>query len=183
MSKKSFDLSQDSTDENPVVEYSTPISPSENVEEKQKKADDITVTISDRSPVVLLFGAGSSGKTMTLIRLTRWLRDREYQVNPIENFHESNQGYYQSLRDQFDDTVNSDYAAAQTGTVNFMLIMVRNKYGEPICQILEAPGEHYFRKDAPKAAFPTYISTILQRNNPKTWVFIVERYWKQSMTG
>jgi hypothetical protein len=59
-----------------------------------------------------------------------------------------------------------------------MLIKVMNKYGEPICQILEATGEHYFDRAHPNVAFPRYINTICTINNPRIWLFIVESNWE-----
>lgn len=138
----------------------------------------IKVTITDASaPIIILFGAGASGKTMTLVRLTRWLLANGYQVEPDRNFRASDSAEYEYMCNIFMDTVNSDYAADRTHQCNFMLIKVRNRYGEPICQILEAPGEHYFDYKNPQRPFPPYINTIRNSANPKTWMFIVEKDW------
>lgn len=138
----------------------------------------IKVTITDTStPIIILFGAGASGKTMTLVRLTRWLTANGYQVDPDRNFRRSDSAQYEQMCNLFLDMVNSDYAADRTHLCNFMLIKVRNHYGEPICQILEAPGEHYFDYENPRKQFPPYITTIRNSANPKTWMFILEKDW------
>lgn len=179
---KTFDLSPDIVDENPVIDNIVPpvtssFSDSLTVEEEQDP-NKIKIVISDPAPVIILFGAGSSGKTMTLIRLTRWLKKHGYKVEPDRNFRPSNSSHYREMCDTFDTIVNSDYAVGSTGILSFMLVKVMNKYGEPICQILEAPGEHYFDEKFPNKPFPRYINDICTIDNPKTWMFIVESDWK-----
>ncbi|MDR0894444.1 MAG: hypothetical protein LBN06_03980 [Prevotellaceae bacterium] len=151
-------------------------------EEEENDVNAITVSITDPSPVVVLFGAGESGKTMTLVRLTRYLLKNGYQVEPDRIFRPSNSKRYQERCDTFINSVNSDSAPGRTNKLNFMLIKVMNKHGEPICQILEAPGEHYFKADDPEQDFPPYIKRICNINNPKTWVFIVEKDWETPAT-
>lgn len=147
------------------------------LKEELENRNNIITTISDPSPVVILFGAGQSGKTMTLIRLTRFLRSSGYKVVPDRTFRPAKSKYYQKMCDDFDSSINSPYAADSTKNVNFMLVKILSPNGKPICQILEAPGEHYFKEDAPKAEFPTYINAITQLHNRKTWIFIVECEW------
>ncbi len=181
-----FDLTQGNENRNPIitsVDQQQPIVSANNnglTAEEERDPNKIIVNISDPSPIVILFGAGNSGKTMTLIRLTRYLKKQGYKVEPDRIFRPSNSKLYQDMCDTFDNTVNSDYAAASTQTLSFMLVKVMNKYGEPICQILEAPGEHYFSEKDTKKGFPTYINKIGELDNRKTWVFIVEKDWKDS---
>ena len=148
--------------------------------DEEKDPNRIQVVISDPAPVIILFGARASGKTMTLVRLTRWLKANGYQVEPERNFRPSNSEFYRRMCDSFDKNVNSDYAAGRNQVLNFMLVKVMNRYGEPICQILEAPGEHYFDDQFPNREFPLYINKICTIDNPKTWMFIVESNWKDA---
>jgi GTPase SAR1 family protein len=184
MATKEFDLTAGIGDSIPTSnDTNTPSTPHTTVdyaltEEEEKDPNKITVSITDPSPVIVLFGAGASGKTMTLVRLTRYLLANGYQVEPDRVFRPSNSKRYQERCDTFINSVNSDFAPGATGTLNFMLIKVMNKYGEPICQILEAPGEHYFNAKYPNEMFPVYINNICTINNPKTWVFIVEKDWE-----
>ena len=57
---------------------------------KKTKYDDpneIKVIISNKNiPIVILFGPPSCGKTMLLIRLTRYLKSIGYSIKPIKNF-------------------------------------------------------------------------------------------------
>ena len=49
--------------------------------------DNIMVTIADQNvPIVVLFGPTTCGKTMTLIRLTRYLQKYGYKVSPVRSF-------------------------------------------------------------------------------------------------
>ncbi|MDH6303905.1 hypothetical protein M2459_000237 [Parabacteroides sp. PF5-5] len=181
MAKKTFDLTDNTNEDLDIATLPSAVSSFQNTGltvEEERDPNKINVVISDPAPVIILFGAGSSGKTMTLIRLTRWLRKNGYKVEPDRSFRPSNSGHYKEMCDTFDEAVNSDYSAGATSILNFMLIKVMNKYGEPICQILEAPGEHYFSRQFPNEPFPRYINTICTIDNPKTWMFIVESNWE-----
>jgi len=138
----------------------------------------ITVTVTDPSPVVILFGAGASGKTMTLIRLTNYLKSKKYKVEPERTFRPANSQHYKDMCDIFSTVVNSTDAPERTNKLGFMLVKVMDEQGTPICQILEAPGEHYFAKNKPKADFPKYIKDFSAYPNRRTWIFIVEKDWE-----
>ncbi len=131
----------------------------------------VSVEIADKStPVVLLVGPPASGKTMMLVRLTRWLKDRKYTITPIRTFRPSDDTYKKICKG-FDDMVNSPKAAAGTNVISFMLVKVSYN-GHPICQILEAPGEHYHNPYSPVSDFPPYIHKIIQ-TIPNRKVFVI----------
>lgn len=137
----------------------------------------IRVTISDdKSPLVILFGPPACGKTMTLVRLTRFLQAEGYIVSPIRTFRPTQDTNYANICDQFNDTMNSDNAASSTDRISFMLVEVI-KNGRRICQILEAPGEYYFNPKKPNAPFPNYVNTIIASSNRKVWTIMVEPDW------
>jgi hypothetical protein len=140
------------------------------------KANDIVV-ITDSSPVIILFGSGASGKTMTLIRLTKYLIKQGYKVAPERTFRDARDTHYQEMCNNFISMVNSTKAPDRNSIIDFMLVKVMDKWGRPICQLLEAPGEHFFDPKAPKRPFPSYINTISQSNNRRTWIFMVEKDW------
>lgn len=146
--------------------------------EELKNPNTIVVTVSDPAPVVVLFGAGGSGKTMTLVRLTRYLRSRGYTIEPDRTFRPSRDEHYKQMCEQFHSLVNDSYAPDRTRVLNFMLVKVMDSYGNPRCQILEAPGEHFFNAKDPNTPFPAYINSITQLPNRKIWIFIVERNWE-----
>jgi hypothetical protein len=149
--------------------------------EEREDVDKIVVNITDStSPIIILFGARASGKTMTLVRLSRYLKQNKYTVEPVRTFRPSNSKHYEKMCDNFENIIFSNTAAAGTHVLSFMLVKV-SKNGAPICQILEAPGEHYF-DDKNMMTFPPYIQEIVQNNNPKTWIFIVELDWKDNIT-
>lgn len=134
----------------------------------------ISVTVADyKTPLVILFGPPSCGKTMTLIRLTRYLQSVGYTVQPETSFRPAYDSNYKSLCENFDQMIGNEDAARSTSRINFMLVKVLSG-GRPVCQILEAPGEHYFDPRNPKAAFPKYVNTIISSPNRKIWTVIVE---------
>lgn len=137
----------------------------------------IHVDVNDpKSPLVILFGPPACGKTMTLVRMTRFLQAKGYTVSPIRTFRPSSDTNYVDLCEHFDETMNSDNAAASTDRVSFMLVEVM-KSGHRICQILEAPGEYYFNPKEPNAPFPNYVNTIIAKPNRKVWTIMVEPNW------
>jgi DNA polymerase III delta prime subunit len=147
--------------------------------EEQNDPNKIVVTITDGStPIVILFGPPACGKTMTLIRLTRYLISQGYTVEPIRSFRPSTDVHYQEMCDGFNAMINNNDAATSTNRISFMLVAVR-KNGKPLCQILEAPGEYYFNGD-PNTPFPTYVNAIIRSNNRKIWTIFVEPNWSDA---
>lgn len=134
----------------------------------------IKVTIADKSsPIIVLFGPPSCGKTMTLVRLTRYLRDIGVSVDPVTSFRPSYDDHYTDMCENFSEMVASDDAADSTSSINFMLVRVMINQ-RTVCQILEAPGEYYFSPDRPNAPFPRYVNNIINSDNRKIWIFMVE---------
>lgn len=132
--------------------------------------NEIGVTIRDTAaPIIVLFGEPSCGKTMTLVRLTRWLKKNGYTVEPDPNFRNTDDGGYEEMCNKFPTLINSDIAATRTDTIAFMLLTVRDMYARTICQVLEAPGEAFIGDD-----YPTYIQQITRLGVPKTWLFFVD---------
>ncbi len=142
----------------------------------------ITVTVSDeKTPLVILFGPPACGKTMTLVRMTRFLKDKkDYTIKPDETFRGAEDEHYAEMCENFNEMITNESAAKSTSRLSFMLVKVFNKSGKPICQILEAPGEYYFDpgKTQPNTQFPTFVNTIINGNYRKIWLFMVEPNWK-----
>jgi len=140
----------------------------------------IIVEIADKTtPIVVLYGPPSCGKTMTLVRMTRYLASVGFTVSPVKTFRPTSDSNYASLCENFDEMINSNNAAASTSNISFMLVKV-SKNGKPICQILEAPGEYYFNPQQPDAAYPTYVNKIISSSNRKIWAIMVEPDWSDS---
>ena len=141
----------------------------------------IIVTISNQKvPLVVLFGPPACGKTMTLVRLTRYLQSEGYIISPIRTFRPASDTNYDDICRNFDVMINSNNAAASTNRVSFMLVDVLNKNGRSLCQILEAPGEHYFDLKEPNKEFPAYVNTIIQSSNRKIWMIMLEPEWEDT---
>lgn len=140
----------------------------------------ITVTVpDDETPIVVLFGPPSCGKTMTLVRMTRFLLSEGYTVEPVRTFRSTADTHYARMCDEFDEMINSNDAASSTSRISFMLVQVLDKHGRAICQILEAPGEYYF-DGLPTTPFPVYVNSIIGSNNRKLWAIFVEPDWNDA---
>ncbi len=150
-------------------------------EQEETDPNRIEVTIANPTiPVVVLYGPAQCGKTMTLIRITRWLKDKGYRVEPLRNFRPAHDKHYQKMCDDFNLMVTQSDAQDSTGYISFMLVQVSDSVGTPICQILEAPGEYYFDKGAPKAQYPRYVQQIIHGPNRKIWCIMIEPNWADS---
>lgn len=138
----------------------------------------IKVTIDDNTtPIVVLFGPPACGKTMTLVRMTQFLQDKGYTVEPDRSFRPSADKHYKQMCDNFNTMIDQMDAAKSTSLISFMLVTVRDKRGKPICQILEAPGELYYVPGNSNVTFPNYLNTVKNATNRKVWCFMVEPNW------
>lgn len=139
--------------------------------------DENDITIADKqSPIVMLFGPRSSGKSMTLVRLSRYLRDCGYTVKVDKTF--KSDAKYKEKCEKFLKDLDTKEALSGNAYTDFLLVKVI-KNGTTICQFLEAPGEHYFDPDDISARnFPPYMTEIIRKQkNRKVWVFITEAEW------
>ena len=147
-------------------------------DQELKDPNSIVTTIGDRrTPLVILFGSTAIGKSVALIRLTRFLEGQGYTVQPDPLFRPAYDTNYQAICNNFRDVVYSPIAVGGTGVVNFMLIKVSDRR-RSICQIVEAPGEHYFDPENVFKPFPLYLNNIFLSPNRKVWIFIVKKNWE-----
>lgn len=144
----------------------------------------IDVTISDETtPIVVFFGPPASGKTMTMIRLAKFLTDNGYRVGPVRNFRRDYDTKYQDMCNNFNGWLKPDqykWAAEKSLGLDFMLLKVF-KGSKPIVQILEAPGEDYYNPNdpnEPRERFISYVEKIIAAPNKKNWIFLIEPNWK-----
>ena len=158
-------------------------SPAPSITESQGQTignpDPIGITIADKkTPILVFFGPPQCGKTMSLVRMARYLIAKGFTVTPNRNFRSANDERYQSLCDSFNDIILSDKAQDSTNLIDFLLVEVRYK-GKSICQILEAPGEGYFDPDDPdrKPPFRKYVDAVIASSNRKLWIVMVEPNW------
>lgn len=139
--------------------------------------DENDITIADKqSPIVMLFGPRSSGKSMTLVRMSRYLRDNGYTVKVDKTFKSDPK--YKEKCEKFMNDLDTKEALSGNAYTDFLLVKVI-LHGTTVCQFLEAPGEHYFDpKDISARNFPPYMTEIIRKlRNRKIWIFITEAEW------
>lgn len=147
-------------------------------DEELRDVNNITVTIPDtQTPIVVFFGSPASGKTLALLRMIRYLEQNNHQVVPEAVFRPQTDKHYTKMCSGLKDMAYSQYAPGGNDIISFMLVKVIDQQSNrTLCQILEAPGEHYFDGRV-ELSFPTYINAIRTSPNRKVWVFFVEQDW------
>ena len=126
-------------------------------------------------PVVVFVGPPSSGKSMILVRLAKYLRNQGYTIQTDSTF--LNTAAYQRDCEEFTDKLNTNVALA--GSVKFLLIKVF-KDGREVAKLLEAPGEDFYTTDPSKIKYgknnmvEPYLSTIITSTNPKSYVVLLD---------
>ena len=111
--------------------------------------------------------------------MIRFLEGNGYQVVPEEVFRPKTDKHYSKMCVNLKKMVYDQYTPGGTDIISFMLVKVLDGAGHPVCQILEAPGEHYFDGSS-NLSFPTYINAIRTAPNRKVWVFFVEQGWGEN---
>ncbi len=130
------------------------------------------------TPLVILLGPGDCGRTMLISRLARWLIGKGYMLEPSKFIKSMRSERIEQICNRYMDAINSDYPTQKAYGCNFMSLKVINSSGEPICQILDSPGDLFFDLLWSELPFPYFIIQLIKSTNPKTWMFIVERNWK-----
>lgn len=126
-------------------------------------------------PVVVFVGPPSSGKSMILVRLAKFLRSQGYTVKTDPTFLNTPQ-YQQDCRD-FEHCLTT--TTALQGTVKFLLVNIY-KEGEEIAKLLEAPGEDFYTTDPAKIRsgkndmIEPYLQAIMTSNNIKSYVMLLD---------
>ncbi len=183
MKDKDIDLNIDDikigNETTPSIEVGTDEVTSENTA-STTTIDEDDIKIGDKkAPIVMLFGPPTSGKSMTLVRLARYLRKLGYTVKADTTFKSDDT--YKERCDKFHKNLNSKEALDGNALNEFLMVKIIN-HGTTVCQILEAPGEHYFNPKKPDKIsvrnFRPYLTQIIRNlPNRKIWVFITEAEW------
>lgn len=126
-------------------------------------------------PIVVFVGPPSSGKSMILVRLAKFLRSQGYTVKTDPTF--LNTAQYQQDCKEFERCLTT--TTALQGTVKFLLVNIY-KDGEEIAKLLEAPGEDFYTTDPAKTRagkndmIEPYLQAIMASRNIKSYVILLD---------
>lgn len=126
-------------------------------------------------PIVVFVGPPSSGKSMILVRLAKFLRSQGYTVKTDPTF--LNTAQYQQDCKEFERCLTT--TTALKGTVKFLLVNIY-KDGEEIAKLLEAPGEDFYTTDPAKTRagkndmIEPYLQAIMASRNIKSYVMLLD---------
>lgn len=143
-----------------------------------------TIKIGDRqAPVIILFGAPASGKSMTLVRLARYLRNVKGLTVAADRTFKSGD-FYVELCNQFETHLNTRTALPSTKDDEFLMVKIYEN-GRLIAHILEAPGEHFFKPLPPNEMYipgqinmRPYLTKIIDKiPNRRIWAFLLQAQW------
>lgn len=126
-------------------------------------------------PIVVFVGPPSSGKSMILVRLAKFLRSQGYTVTTDPTF--LNTAQYQKDCKEFERCLTT--TTALQGTVKFLLVNIY-KDGEEVAKLLEAPGEDFYTTDPAKTRagkndmIEPYLQAIMASRNIKSYVMLLD---------
>ena len=108
--------------------------------------EEVSFTITDfDTPIIIFWGPINVGKTMTILRLARFLRENGYEVEPDLTFQKFNNNY-EKVCCNFNKLINSADVANRTEATDSILIGI-TKNGRKVAQILDLAGELCYNSD------------------------------------
>ena len=143
----------------------------------QTAAPDIVIPsiVDHETPIVVFVGPPASGKSMILVRIAKYLREMGFTIKADRTF--INTDKYRAGCDAFENLLDTNIALP--GTVEYLLVDVRDSNGNNVAKLLEAPGEHFYDTknngiNANNTSLQGYLSKIMTSNNPKTYVTLLD---------
>ena len=145
------------------------LNPNEVIEETLNPNEVITGRL--RGRVVIFVGPREVGKTVTLMRLIKYIKEKHrIRVELNKDFRNGNQ-YCNAFEEFKNGLVHCDFSPERTGEMNF-LVLDAFKDNRLHCRFLEAPGEAYFVPGQPHDEhFSAYLLDILNQDIHKVFVF------------
>lgn len=125
-----------------------------------------------KTPIIIVVGPASSGKSMIMVRIGKYLHKQGYKIEP-DYAYLNTPKYVQDCAD-FMNCLNSNIA--MPGTVTDLLIQIKDPNGNKVAQYLEAPGEGYFDPNNPGAQPPQYLQYICGGDvlNKKIFIYLLD---------
>lgn len=135
------------------------------------------------APVIILFGSPGTGKSMTIVRLARYLRKIQGLTVSAHRTFKSGDNYLK-LCTQFENHLNTKTALLGTKDDEFLMVNIFEN-GRLIAHILEAPGEHFFKPLSSQDMHISghlnmrpYLTKIIdQIPNRRIWAFLLQAQW------
>lgn len=169
-------MPQKNTQQKQDVLVNTPVENTASNQPESATPDIVIPAIVDHeTPIVVFVGPPASGKSMILVRIAKYLREMGFTIRADRTF--INKDSYRRGCDAFENLLDTNIALP--GTVEYLLVDVRDKDGNNVAKLLEAPGEHFYDTknngiNDNNNTLKGYLSKIIASNNPKTYVALLD---------
>ncbi len=169
-------MPQENAQSNQDVQVNTPAETT-TVNQPQSATPDIVIPsiVDHETPIVVFVGPPASGKSMILVRIAKYLREMGFTIKADRTFIDTEK--YRIGCTKFENLLDTNIAL--DGTVEYLLVDVRDKEGNNVAKLLEAPGEHFYDTknngiNDNNNTLQGYLSRIMTSNNPKTYVALLD---------
>lgn len=140
---------------------------------------DIINIVDTQTPIMVMVGPPSSGKTMVAYRLFAWLANRGYTVDVDRILYPATFTKYQQFASNFHSTLFSRFPNLAT-TQHLALYKVHDTRGYPILQIIDSQGSEWVdsNNESLRHGFHSaQINQVIGSPNKKIWTYITEPNW------
>lgn len=166
---------QESTQQTQVAQQNTPQESVSSTPSTPVSGIVIPSIVDQKTPIVVFVGPPASGKSMILVRIAKYLREMGFTIKADRTF--INTEKYREGCTKFENLLDTNIAL--DGTVEYLLVDVRDKDGNNVAKLLEAPGEHFYDTknegiNSNNTTVQGYLSKIMTSNNPKTYVALLD---------
>lgn len=123
------------------------------------------------SPIIVGYGYPYSGKTRTLVRLTRHLFNLGYSVVPVRSYRPDSDVKYGIECEQFYDKIHDTNKHNNKDWERLLVSVYRE--GRCLCQICDEPGVSFYNNQGSNLK-TDFTKKMIATPNKKVWIIFIE---------